>query len=131
MVAWTSRTDRPPTKEAITNASRALVGTTPVGEQLQSEPFGPPAQLRPLQRDRPRRRLDRGGAVAVAHPLPTVVAASLTHRAFPAQELTDLSLQRGQQQQLGTQPSDQLHRPSQVTATGEQLIDLDSQTPSR
>ena len=59
------------------------------------------------------------------------MAASLTRIAFPAPKLTDLSLQRGLQQQLGTQPSDLLHRPSQVTATSEQLIDLDSQTLSR
>ena len=59
------------------------------------------------------------------------MAASLTRIAFPAPKLTDLSLQRGLQQQLGTQPGDLLHRPSQVTATSEQLIDLDSQTPSR
>jgi len=50
----------------------------------------------------------------------------LTRIAFPPEVLSDLGLQRGLEQQLRAEAGDVLHRPSQVAATSEQLIDLDS-----
>jgi hypothetical protein len=86
-----------------------MLAEPPGGERLVGA-----AQLGPRQRHGPRRGLDGDVAVAVARPGAGPVAAGVS---FPAEELGDLSLQRGLQDQPGAQASDVLDDLAEVTVT--------------
>ena len=91
-------------------------------QQRGGEPLVGPAQLRTLQGHRPAGRLDGHRLVAVAIPRVGVRAALV---AVPAKERSDLSLQRGLQQQPRPEPGDLLDHLAQITGrVGEQLVYL-------
>ena len=96
----------------------------PSTEQLRGEPLGRAAQLRPLHGHRPGGGLDRGRAVPIAHSRSGVLAGSAAFVAFAAQKRRHLALDRGLQQQLGSQLGDPLQGYGQIGAASEHLVDL-------
>ena len=96
----------------------------PGAKQPGGEAFGGAAQLGPLHRDRPCGGLDRGRAVAVATARACVLDAHAALVTGPAEELGHLRLQRGLDDQPGTEASDLLQHVDQVTVTAEQGVDL-------
>ena len=89
------------------------------------------AQLRPQQGHRPGRGLDGHLPVPVPRTRPGIAAGRGPLVTIPAEELSDLGLQRGLHQQLGTEPGDFLQDLRQRTILGEQLIDVVADTVSR
>src|SRR5437588_3677313 len=119
-----SRVDSPRTNPAITSASSALVLVTPV-------PNSPEANRSVVARSfgrctvtGPGGCLDRGRAVPVAHSRSGVLAGSAAFIAFAAQKRRHLALDRGLQQQLGSQLGDPLQGYGQIGAASEHLVDL-------
>ena len=93
-------------------------------EQLRRERPGGAPQLRPRDRDRPGRGLDRRRAVAITRPRPGILDSGRPLVAGPTQERIDLGFQRGLDNQPGTQAGDVLDHLAQLTLPAEQGIDL-------
>src|SRR5690606_39275170 len=98
-----------------------------LAEQLRAEPLFRAAQLRPPERDRACRRLDRRFAVAVTHPGLRVIGQRRTGVTLAAEEVGNLGLQRRLQEQLRAEPGNRLDRARKVTPLGEHGIYLVSQ----
>jgi hypothetical protein len=97
-----------------------------LAQQPRRERLQRAAHLRALQLDRAGGGLDRGVAVAVAHPGPGTLPAGV---AVPAEELGHLGLQRGLEHQPDAEPGDLLEDLAKLTlGVGEQAVDLGSDT---
>jgi hypothetical protein len=106
-----------------------------LGDVLAEQPGGElgrrAAQLRALQRDRPRNGLHRHRPVAITRSGLGVGDRGGSLVAVPAQELGHLGLQRGLHQQLRPEPGNLLQDLGKLTIGGEQLIDLGADTVGR
>jgi hypothetical protein len=105
----------------MTSDSNACVLGHVLAEQPRGEPLVGAAQLRSGQVDGARGGLDGHVAVAVAVTGAGAVAAGV---AVAAEELGDLGLQRGLQDQPGAEARDVLEDLGQVAVVGEQGVDL-------
>jgi hypothetical protein len=92
-----------------------------LAEQPRRELLVGATQLRPFQRDRPGGRLDRRRGVAVAR---AGVGAFPAGVPLTAEELGDLGLQRGLQDQSGAEAGDVLQHLAEVAIGGEQAVDV-------
>jgi hypothetical protein len=95
-------------------------------EQPGDELLAGAAKLRPGYAHRPAGGLDRGRAETVTRARLCVRDPGTALVAGPAEELVDLGLHRGLDQQPGTQPGHILDDLGQVPAGTEQRVDLDA-----
>jgi hypothetical protein len=118
-----SRSDRPRTQPEITSDSNALVLVTPAPNNRGAERLVGGAQLGTLQLHGAHGGLHRRRRLpAVADAGSVLLGGALV--AGPPQELLDLGLQGGLQQQPHAQAGHLLKDRGQVTIGREQLVDL-------